>query len=265
MFQNKIKIALIQIDNYRNWTTTLGYDRESSIQIFQAGLYSEMQRIFSQYEGIVFPARYDNMLAITNNISNTKLREIQLLLNNRSPVSVSLGIGYGETAYDAQKEASKNLLKLLNTKPTKMAFAVSSYNNTDEGLVQIAHFDIINCTGLITKRLSAYEAHILIQHVYNLLIPQLKKYGALVFFNGGDNFVAPSNGMTEKDYHKILDYTFRETGIMLRVGVGIDNTAKSALALANENLENMRIRKCEGPVCIKAGKQIPVNLIEFKR
>lgn len=265
MFRNNIKITLIQIDNYRNWTTTLGCDRESTIQIFQAGIYSDIQRMFSQYGGIVFSTRYDNMLAVTNGISNTKQREIQLEFNSHNPTSVSLGIGCGETAYVAQKEASKNLLKLLNTNPTTMAFAAPSYGDTEEDLVQMAHFDVINSTGLITKRLSAYEAHILIQHIYNLLVTQLKKHGALVFFNGGDNFVAPSNGMIKEDYCKILDVVYRETGLMLRVGVGIDNTAKGALALANENLENMRTGKYDDPVYVKTGKQIPVNLIEFKK
>lgn len=263
MFRGGIKITWIQIDDYRTWTETLGCDRESLIQMFQASLYSDVQKIFSQHGGIVFSARYDNMIAVTNDIPNDKQKMIQLELNSRNPVSISLGIGYGETAYAAQKEASKNLLRLLNTKPAKMIFA-SPQCDTVDGLVQMAHFDINNSTGFITKRLSVYEAHLLIQHVYNLLIPQLKKYGALIFFNGGDNFVSPSNGMTQEDYYKVLDLVTKETGLMLRVGVGVDNNAKDALALANECLKNMRIEKNEDPVQIKIGKKIPLNMIKFR-
>ena len=260
-----IKIIWIQIDDYKTWTEKLGHDRESLIQTFQANLYSETQKMFSKYGGIVFASRYDNMLAIANNISHDQLRAIQRQLSYQNPVSLSFGVGYGETPYVAQKEASKRLLTFSSKNPEKMAFAAPSTYDISDGTVQIAHFDINDSTNLITKRLSVYESHILIQHIYDLLIPQLKKYGALVFFNGGDNFVSPSNGMIKENYEKIIDYVFKETGLFLKAGVGIDNTAKEALALANEGLQNMRQRKYEGNVNIKLGKQIQLNTIKKLR
>ena len=101
-----IQMTLIQIDNYGPWTVTPNPRTESDLQILQATLYAELQKQFAAKEGIVFFTRFDNMLAITNNISLEDHARIQRSIRNRFPVTVSMGIGAAETPYEAQKKAT---------------------------------------------------------------------------------------------------------------------------------------------------------------
>ena len=94
----KIQVTLIQVDDYGPWTLKLGFDREHAIQIFQANLYADIQMMFSEKGGLVFPARFDNMLAVTNGVTAKAHREIQQKINEKYHLTLSIGIGWGETA-----------------------------------------------------------------------------------------------------------------------------------------------------------------------
>nr|AIE92202.1 GTP cyclohydrolase IIA (gch3) [uncultured marine thaumarchaeote AD1000_20_B03] len=43
-----IQITIIKITGYGPWTLTLGSDREHEIQMLQASLYLQIQKLFSQ-------------------------------------------------------------------------------------------------------------------------------------------------------------------------------------------------------------------------
>ena len=59
----------MKITGYGPWTLTLGSDREHEIQILQASLYIQIQKLFSQKNGLVFLNRADEFIAITNGIT----------------------------------------------------------------------------------------------------------------------------------------------------------------------------------------------------
>ena len=49
-----IQITIVKITGYGPWTLTLGSDREHEIQMLQASLYLQIQKLFSDKNGLVF-------------------------------------------------------------------------------------------------------------------------------------------------------------------------------------------------------------------
>src|SRR5918996_57584 len=61
-----IQLTIIRIEGYGQWTLTLGSDREAQLQMLQARIYHDVQRLFSERDSIVFFNRFDEYFAITN-------------------------------------------------------------------------------------------------------------------------------------------------------------------------------------------------------
>lgn len=237
-----IKITLVQLDNYGPWTEELGDDREADIQVLQSELYADLQRMFSVRGGLLFFTRFDNMLAVSNGVS---LREHEAILRSiarRYPVTVSMGVGLGETAYEAQRAATRALQSRGSAQsPERRAVLAYSDNGAaKEGYVQIAHIDVDDFTGNITDREDAYKAMYLISSLSTLLMKLSMNKGALTFFNGGDNFISVCNGLTECDFKEILDRLETSMGLRLKAGVGFGRNASEALSKANEALSRIR-------------------------
>ena len=106
-----IQMTLIQIDNYGPWTVTPTPRAEADLQILQAELYADLQRQFAVKGGLVFFTRFDNMLAVTNGVDMDHHLRIQKSINNRYPITVSMGVGTAETPYEAQRSAKKKKKK----------------------------------------------------------------------------------------------------------------------------------------------------------
>src|SRR5437867_12956353 len=64
-----IQITIIKIEGYGPWTLKLGSDREAQLQIFQAKLYCDLQKMFSKRDAIIYFNRFDELIAITNGLS----------------------------------------------------------------------------------------------------------------------------------------------------------------------------------------------------
>ncbi|MCP8317978.1 MAG: GTP cyclohydrolase IIa, partial [archaeon] len=97
----KLKMTLIRIDNYGPWTLELGNDREYQLQIIQAQLYAHLQRLFAEKGGALFYNRFDEMIAISNEISLEDHLKIQDEVSKNYPFTISMGIGLAEKPYDA--------------------------------------------------------------------------------------------------------------------------------------------------------------------
>ena len=68
----------------------------------------------------------------------------------------------------------------------------------------------------------------------------LIKKGALLFFIGGDNFMAPCNGLSEKEIEDILVEINDEIGIGLKAGIGVGRNMEDAAYMADLGLEEIR-------------------------
>lgn len=249
--KGKIQLTLVQIDNYGPWTMGLGPHREPDLQILQSELYSDLQRLFSSRGGLAFYGRFDNMLAISNGIDLEEHREILESISRRYPVTVSMGIGVGTTAYEAQENASYALRSFGASRSSNRTRVLASCNeklSKDESMVQIAHLDVTDVSSTLTDTVSAYEAQITMLRVLEVLSEGFLKKKALVFFMGGDNFVAPSNGLVKRDYVDILEFVSHELAIKLKAGVGVAQDALGALNLASEALDALRHDDSKKPV-----------------
>jgi GTP cyclohydrolase IIa len=237
----KIQITVIQIDNYGPWTVTPKPRRETELQQLQAELFGELEKRFGGFGALVFPTRFDNMVAVTNGVSLSQHEEIQDAIDRKFPVTVSMGIGAAQVAYDAQVNATLALQAAGSSQSSnrRNVLVGGPVEEPDEDWVQIAHMDINHST-LFTDTRPIYDTHFLIQRTYLALMKSLLKRKALVFYTGGDNFMAPSNGLNLEDLVASFTELKREVGVELKAGVGAAPTAEEATHKASENLHKIR-------------------------
>ena len=147
-----IQMSLVQIDNYGPWTVDPAPKREADIQILQSSFYADVQHQFSSRDGLAFATRFDNILAISNGIDKEAHLRIQQSLHARYPFTLSIGVGAGRTALEAQEEATRHIHKAGSAQSSRTAVVEGSF--LDSGQVDIGHFDIDDATGTITDVLS---------------------------------------------------------------------------------------------------------------
>lgn len=237
----KIQITVVQIDNYGPWTVSPEPKREAELQQLQANLFAELSKMFGEEKALIFPARYDNMIAISNGVSLDVHRKIQGKISMDFPVTVSMGVGAGETAYDALVGASLALQASGSSQSPsrKSVLAGSAVVPPDEDFVQIVHMDINHST-LLTDAEPIYDTHLLIQRAYLSLANAFLEKKSIVLYAGGDNFIAAANGITETDVSAILGRVKRDTWIELKAGVGSGATAEEAARKAAQALQEIR-------------------------
>ncbi len=235
-----IQITIIQIDNYAPWTVTPIPRGEANLQILQASLYAELQRMFSDRKGIVFYTRFDNLIAVTNGIGVEEHKEIQEAISSRFPVTVSFGIACAENAMLAQELASRALQRLGSSRDPRRKEVIAVHSLAEDGYVQIAHLDINGITATYTDKKPIYENYVLVNKVLNGLIDALAEKNSLVFFIGGDNYMSVCNGMKKEDFDDVIEHIEELYGVELKVGIGIAKNADRASRLSSFALERIR-------------------------
>lgn len=248
----KIQLTLVQIDNYGPWTVTPEPRREAELQSLQADLFTELERQFGARKGLIFTTRFDNMLAITNGISLDEHRAIQRAVNEKFPVTVSMSIGAASTPYEAQVQATLALQRAGGSRSAERRGVLvgSSVDEQDGNWVQIAHIDV-NHSALITDSQPIYDTHLILQKTYLALMSSLLRRKALVFYTGGDNFMAPSNGLDARELVDVFSEVKRQLGFGLKAGVGAAQTAEEAAHLANEGLHEIRDGRAKESIVYK--------------
>lgn len=237
-----IQITLIQIDNYGPWTVTPGPRAEPDLQTLQSRLYGDLEREFGARGGIVFYNRFDNLIAISNGIGREGHKKIQESIHNRYPITVSMGVAARETPREAQKTATEMIQKAGGAQSRERCeiLEIDSIAKYDDSNVQIAHIDIDDITNTLTDVETAYDTTLVVYDVLNELMKELYKENGLCFFIGGDNYMAPSNGITKSKLREILKKVDEKTGVTLKAGVGIAKKAGRAADLADLGLEDIR-------------------------
>lgn len=239
-----IQATVFQADDYGPWTVTPAPRPEMDLQILQSRLYAEIAGVVGDREGYAFYTRGDNVVGITNGIDRDAHERLQASLGNRYPVTVSVGIGTGETPATALSEASSQLRAAGSAQDeARTAVCRGETLETEIGEVTVGHFDIENATGRLTDRLDAFEAYTTIQQWYGTLARRLySDHDALAFFVGGDNVVAVCPTLDRAIYHDVIEYVTDQTDVPFRVGVGTGTTAREAGMAAKHGLERGRER-----------------------
>lgn len=232
-----IQLTIIKINGYGPWTLTLGSDREHELQMLQASLYKEIQKLFSEKNSLVFLNRSDEFFAITNGLSLEAHIEIQKKLESTFDLKLSMSIGYAESPFDANLKAyeGKKSEIFLNKEHNIYGFL----NGKDDQKVTIMHLDVENLTST-RKTKSPYEISSSIFKLYAKMSEFFLEKKDMTFFMGGDNFMVVSNKNTKENAREFLDLIKKEQGVTLNCGIGTGKTAREAVKLATESLDTIR-------------------------
>jgi GTP cyclohydrolase IIa len=255
-----IQITIIRIEGYGPWTLTLGTDREAQIQMLQARIYYDVQRLFSQKECLVYLNRFDEYFAITNGLSlkdhKDLQKEIATLYKN---LKISMTIGKGNTSFEANVNAYEarkagNLIdretrifgQTMSSSPSLKASSSTTNSNYSES-AHIMHIDI-NGSEKISSKMSPYEITALVMKLYAKLSEAFLKKGAMTFFLGGDNFMVISNNIKKEDTEIIIRSVANDIGITLNCGIGIGRNGRKAAEAATRALDTIRDLRNEGKI-----------------
>jgi GTP cyclohydrolase IIa len=240
-----IQLTIIRIEGYGPWTVTLGSDREAQLQMLQAKIYHDVQRLFSEKGGIVFFNRFDEYFAVTNGLDALDHKEVQReLAELYDDLKMSMAIGAGKTAFEASLNAYKARKegKMLDNESRIFGNALE-----DADIAQIMHIDVDSSTRM-GDRLSPYEVTALVMKIYSRLAEEFLKHDSLAFFLGGDNFMIISNGVTKEQADAVIKKVTAGIDIKLNCGIGIGNTGRKAAEGATKALDTIRDLRKEGKI-----------------
>jgi GTP cyclohydrolase IIa len=240
-----IQLTIIRIEGYGQWTLTLGSDREAQLQMLQARIYHDVQRLFSERDSIVFFNRFDEYFAITNGLGVDDHLHIQHELTKLyDNMLMSMTIGAGKTAFEAN----------LNAYRTRKEGRMLDGNSRIFGSVQpqadvaqIMHIDI-DSSAKVGNWLSPYELTALGMKIYSRLAEEFLKHDSLAFFLGGDNVMVISNGMSREQADVVLKKVTAGNDIKLNCGIGIGKTGRRAAEAATKALDTIRDLREEGKI-----------------
>jgi GTP cyclohydrolase IIa len=240
-----IQLTIIRIEGYGQWTLTLGSDREAQLQMLQARIYHDVQRLFSERDSIVFFNRFDEYFAITNGLGVDDHLHIQHDLTKLyDNMLMSMTIGAGKTAFEAN----------LNAYRTRKEGRMLDGNSRIFGSVQpqadvaqIMHIDI-DSSAKVGNWLSPYELTALVMKIYSRLAEEFLKHDSLAFFLGGDNVMVISNGMSKEQADVVLKKVTAGNDIKLNCGIGIGKTGRRAAEAATKALDTIRDLRGEGKI-----------------
>lgn len=226
-----MKVFLLELHNYREWTELLGEDREWKIQGVQHFLsYKLMDRV-SQLGGVLLPLRYDLFLILADGIGNRDLTSLFRYAVRLSPVMVKGCLGHGMNPVEAQVEANECLQV---TEPGKLGLG-----NYEDSPVAVVHYDLNGFRDL-TARTSMYHAFVEVQKLFLDVTLRTYKLGGITQYLGGDNIVT---FLSPEDVDGALNVVSRESNV--KAGVGIGFTPREALRNATRALTEIRRERKE--------------------
>ena len=231
-----IQLSILKITGYGPWTLTLGSDREHELQMLQASLYKEVQRLFSSKGCLVFLNRADEFFAVSNGLNLADHVQIQQTLEKSFDIKLSISIGCGESPYAANLQAyegKKNNI-ILDSK-----YNIFGYVDESPKSVSIMHLDV---DGLTSKRksISPYETSSMIFDLYAKMSKYFLEKKSLTFFMGGDNFMVIANEEAKNSIRDFIEFIKNTEQITLNCGIGTAQTARYAVKLATKSLDTIR-------------------------
>ena len=240
-----IQLTIIRIEGYGQWTLTLGSDREAQLQMLQARIYHDVQRLFSERDSIVFFNRFDEYFAITNGLGVDDHLHIQHELTKLyDNMLMSMTIGAGKTAFEANLNAYRTRKEERMLDGNSRIFG-SVQPQAD--VAQIMHIDI-DSSAKVGNWLSPYELTALVMKIYSRLAEEFLKHDSLAFFLGGDNVMVISNGMAKEQADVVLKKVTAGNDIKLNCGIGIGKTGRRAAEAATKALDTIRDLREEGKI-----------------
>jgi len=232
-----IQLSILKITGYGPWTLTLGSDREHELQMLQASLYKEVQKLFSEQNCIVFLNRSDEFFVVSNGLTLEDHIQIQKTLEKLFDIRLTISIGYGNSPFEANLKAyegKKNKI-ILNAEHNIFGFI----NGEFDSKVSIMHLDVDDLTSSRQTN-SPYEISAIIFELYSKMLKFFKEKNSLTFFMGGDNYMVISNDEAKKSVHSFISMIKNNAKISLNCGIGNARTGREAVKLATKSLDTIR-------------------------
>ena len=232
-----IQLSILKISEYGPWTLTLGSDREHELQMLQASLYKEVQKLFSDKNCLVFLNRSDEFFVVTNGLELEDHIQIQKTLEQSFDIRLTVSIGYAESPFEANLKAyegKKNKI-ILNKEHNIFGFV----NGKTELQVSIMHLDVDDLSSK-RKTNSPYEISSIIFELYSKMSKFFLEKKSLTFFMGGDNFMVIASNDGKNSVQSFIDMIKSNDDISLNCGIGNAHTAREAVKLATKSLDTIR-------------------------
>lgn len=232
-----IQLSILKITEYGPWTLTLGSDREHELQMLQASLYKEVQKLFSEKNCIVFLNRSDEFFVVSSGLDLEDHIKIQETLEKLFEVRLTISIGSGDSPFEANLKAyegKKNKI-ILNKEHNIFGFV----NGKSDSEISIMHLDVDDLTSRRNTD-SPYEISSIIFELYSKMSKFFLEKNSLTFFMGGDNFMVVSNDEAKKSVQDFINMIKNSEKISLNCGIGNAKTGRDAVKLATKSLDTIR-------------------------
>lgn len=232
-----IQLSILKISEYGPWTLTLGSDREHELQMLQASLYKEVQKLFSDKNCLVFLNRADEFFVVSNGLELDDHIQIQKTLEKSFDIRLTISIGYAESPFEANLKAyegKKNEI-ILNKEHNIFGFV----NGKQNSQVSIMHLDVDDLSSK-RKTSSPYEISSIIFELYSKMSKFFLEKNSLTFFMGGDNFMVIASNDAKISVQNFINMIKNDDGISLNCGIGNAHTSREAVKLATKSLDMIR-------------------------
>ena len=232
-----IQLSILKITEYGPWTLTLGSDREHELQMLQASLYRETQKLFSEKNCLVFLNKADEFFVVSNGLKLEDHITIQKKLEQLFDVRLTISIGFAESPFEANLKAyeGKKTQTILNQEHNIFGFV----NGESSSNVCIMHLDVDDLTSK-RKTNSPYEISSIIFELYSKMSKFFMEKNSLTFFMGGDNFMVVASDDAKKSVQEFINMIKNEDGILLNCGIGNGFNVREAVKLATKSLDTIR-------------------------
>ena len=232
-----IQLTIIKIREYGPWTLTLGSDREHELQMLQASLYKQIQKLFSEKNCLVFLNRSDEFFVVTNGLTLEDHILIQKKLEKSFELKLTMSLGFAQTPFDANLKAyeGKKSQVILNKDHNIFGFV----DGKSEQKVTIMHFDVEDLSSK-RKTQSPYEISSSMFKLYSSMSEFFLDKKSLAFFMGGDNFMVVADDSAKEFARVFIDKTKNELGLLLNCGIGSCKTSREAANFATKSLDKIR-------------------------
>lgn len=233
-----VQLSILKIVGYGPWTLTLGSDREHELQMLQASLYVEVQRLFSEKGCLVFPNRADELFAVSNGLDLDGHIRIQETLASKFDVRLRILLGDGDTPGTAHRVATAAGAgsELCELNAEHRIFGPADLGSRT-GRANILHMDVDGLSGMT---LSSYDTSILMFGLYGRMSQFFYERDSLAFFMGGDNFMIAASEEAKADTREFIDEVEQKDGVALNCGIGSGETGREAAKLATMSLDEIR-------------------------
>ena len=232
-----IQLSILKITGYGPWTLTLGSDREHELQMLQATLYKEVQKLFSEKNCLVFLNRADEFFVVSNGLGLDDHIQIQKSLEKLFDIRLTVSIGYGESPFEANLKAYEGRKNetLLNKEHNIFGFV----DGKSDLKVSIMHLDVDDLSSRRETN-SPYEISSTIFELYSKMSKYFLEKNSLTFFMGGDNFMVIASDDGKNSVQEFIDKIKQEDKILLNCGIGNAKNAREAVKLATKSLDTIR-------------------------